>query len=658
MLRDENTFDELGRITQIEYPGGWLEIMTYFEPGHLKTLKSKKGATETTITMVYDAMYRLIKRDFASGTDTEYEWDAATRVTKMKDASGEKRYYYDDADRLTKVEQGPTGFVINTDHNYKIEYTWNAASQCTAKDLTVRTKSTLGWINTFTVDGQLDTVTNPDDEDTAHLYLSDGRLKKITLSTGSTREIFYQDTDSSHAYVSSKNKHLRKTLDKKSGGTVICSYDYELDPAGNRLSVTDKDSKYIKYGLDPKYQLTSETQWSAKVPGTRNLQYAYVMDANGNRLFQHKDGVVTSYTIGDNNEVTNISGIGAIDYDHYGSVIAYSDVTLTYDYERHMTHIEDESNHTDDHEYDGNGRRMRSKLNGAANWTHFIHDELTEQILCEYTLISSTFTIKSVNTYGIGLISTNRDSGTKRYFHFDGAADTVALTDSSQVVQDSYAYSAFGVSENSSGSSTNPFRFLGQFGCYDDSARGSVFGYVRMQGNYYLPQFDMHLGAQHNKPQPIFGESCSDKDMELIRGTLRELCKKLSSTRQEWLAFVKCIAVGPDCIGLKGGVSVGEAGFDDCLRGICNGAQVLFHCCHLGELCGSIVGPCYGKCAYTTNAIPITIVICPDAYAEAGCDKLSCIVLHELLHFCGVKGEVKCLNCVRALPGCGRSGSH
>ena len=31
---------------------------------------------------------------------------------------------------------------------------------------------------------------------------------------------------------------------------------------------------------------------------------------------------------------------------------------------------------------DGNGRKMASKLNNAANWTFFIHDELTEQISC------------------------------------------------------------------------------------------------------------------------------------------------------------------------------------------------------------------------------------------------------------------------------------
>ncbi|HMS57141.1 MAG TPA: hypothetical protein PKA27_17290, partial [Fimbriimonadaceae bacterium] len=102
------------------------------------------------------------------------------------------------------------------------------------------------WDYAFTDAGNLDTVTNPDSEVTKFEYLTDGRLKKITLrstagSNKATREFFYQDTNSSHAYVASKNKHLRKTLDKKQAGTVICSSDYDLDPTGNRLGRTDQD---------------------------------------------------------------------------------------------------------------------------------------------------------------------------------------------------------------------------------------------------------------------------------------------------------------------------------------------------------------------------------------------------------------------------------
>lgn len=46
---------------------------------------------------------------------------------------------------------------------------------------------------------------------------------------------------------------------------------------------------------------------------------------------------------------------------------------------------------------------MRSKLAGAADWTEFVHDEPTGEILIDYLLVSGTYTIKAVNTWGVGL---------------------------------------------------------------------------------------------------------------------------------------------------------------------------------------------------------------------------------------------------------------
>jgi RHS repeat-associated protein len=142
----------------------------------------------------------------------------------------------------------------------------------------------------------------------------------------------------------------------------------------------------------------------------------------------------------------------------------------------------------DTHEYDGNGRRMRSKLDNAANWTHFIHDELTENLICEFTLVSGTFTIKALNTYGLGLISSNRE-GTIRYFHFDGLGSTAHLTDASQNITDSYTYNAFGVPYTPSGSSVNPYRYVGQWGYYDDGAMGSSSGMLLLGVRYYWPKY-------------------------------------------------------------------------------------------------------------------------------------------------------------------------
>jgi len=370
-----------------------------------------------------------------------------------------------------------------------LEYAWNAASQLTQMKLTIRTQSAKTWDYAYLDDGELDTVTNPDADVTDHQYLSDGRLKKIVLDSTATREYFYQDTNDSHAYVAGKNSHLRKTLDKTSAAATICSFAYELDAAGIRRSITDKDSKYRAFGYDPKYQLKAETFWSAKVPGTRTDTLLWSYDGNGNRLTQHAGGVLTSYVYGLNNEMTD-AGADDFTYDHFGNTASIvGDQAFTYNFDNCMTQLEFlTSEAIDNHEYDGNMRRMRSKFNSAANWTNYIHDELTENLICEYTLISGTYSIKALNTYGLGLISSNRN-GTIRYFHFDGLGTTYHLSDTSQNVTDSYTYDAFGNALSATGTSTNPYRYVGQWGYYDDGAMGSSSGMLLLGVRYYWPQY-------------------------------------------------------------------------------------------------------------------------------------------------------------------------
>ncbi|HVL37999.1 MAG TPA: hypothetical protein VM328_01285, partial [Fimbriimonadaceae bacterium] len=456
-------------------PGGWQEFFTYFEPGHLKSKKNKQGAAETVVNYEYDDLYQLEKKDFPSGTDTEFETDAHGRRTNMKDASGEKRYSYDDADRLIEVVQGPIGFTEGTNENYKLEYTWNAASQRTEMTLTIRGLSPETWTYSYTDDGQLLKIMSQGASIEPE-FLDDGRLSLISLPNGAAREFFYQDTTDLHAYVSGKNRHLRKTLDKKSGGATICSFAYELDPAGNRLSVTDKDGKYKAFGYDPNYQLTAETKWSAKAPGTREGQEMYLYDPNGNRLLQFSDGVKKAYEYGPNNEMTE-AGDERFVYDEFGNLIAEGngpeEFEFFYDFESHMIEAKNTTQSTkDEFGYDGDGRRMWAFWDSGSDPVHFVYDELETAypaILAEYTLVSGTFTIKSLNTHapGIGLIYTDRE-GTFRYFHFDALGSTAALTDETETVTDTYAYTAFGVPTSTTGSSVNPFRYVGQYGYYED----------------------------------------------------------------------------------------------------------------------------------------------------------------------------------------------
>ncbi len=79
------------------------------------------------------------------------------------------------------------------------------------------------------------------------------------------------------------------------------------------------------------------------------------------------------------------------------------------------------------------------------------------------------------------LISERTPSGTY-YYLFDGLGSTIALTDSTGAVQNSYQYDPYGTVMSSSGSVANPYRFGGAYGAYTDST-----GLLKIGQRYYDP---------------------------------------------------------------------------------------------------------------------------------------------------------------------------
>jgi len=72
------------------------------------------------------------------------------------------------------------------------------------------------------------------------------------------------------------------------------------------------------------------------------------------------------------------------------------------------------------------------------------------------------------------LISQRRDGATS-YHHFDGQQSTRELTNASETVTDTYTYKAFGETVASSGTTTNPFRYVGWRGYYHDSETSDYY---------------------------------------------------------------------------------------------------------------------------------------------------------------------------------------
>jgi RHS repeat-associated protein len=72
--------------------------------------------------------------------------------------------------------------------------------------------------------------------------------------------------------------------------------------------------------------------------------------------------------------------------------------------------------------------------------------------------------------------------GGRYCYHFDGMGNTVAITDMSQNIVNSYAYEPFGLITNQSETIPQPFKFVGQYGVMADPS-----GLYYMRARYYDP---------------------------------------------------------------------------------------------------------------------------------------------------------------------------
>ena len=112
--------------------------------------------------------------------------------------------------------------------------------------------------------------------------------------------------------------------------------------------------------------------------------------------------------------------------------------------------------------------------------TIFVWDSVNDCVMSELDgsgAVQVTYT-NEPQQYG-GVISQRRGTTTSTY-HADALGSTRALSDSSGSVTDTYLNDAWGNSVASTGTTVNPFKWVGQYGYYTDSSTGQVYVRARM----------------------------------------------------------------------------------------------------------------------------------------------------------------------------------
>ncbi len=163
-----------------------------------------------------------------------------------------------------------------------------------------------------------------------------------------------------------------------------------------------------------------------------------------------------------------------------------------------------------------------------------------------------------------GRISSNRE-GVKRYFHFDALGSTRALTDSTGSVTDTYEYNAFGVLESSTGTSVNPYRYVGQWGYYDDGAMGSSSGLLHIADSYLLVPFGRFVSPPYISEFTVEqepGKKVKNGDLTCYNQTFRNCCTACGK------CFTKKMECGPFVARLGGAPSEWRCGdvIECCVR--------------------------------------------------------------------------------------------
>ncbi|MBV6390993.1 MAG: hypothetical protein KPEEDBHJ_00197 [Anaerolineales bacterium] len=534
-------YNERGMLEKTTYEGGVFTSQTYDAANRLVTSTDENGITTRS---VYNAASQLSSVTLADGTSDEatvqYEYNAAGQLTRMIDAMNHAtQFEYNAAGQQVKK--------ILPDLSFE-EYGYNAAGNQVSHRLTDGNTNTFTYdlMNRLTeisyFDGQYAnfTYTNAGQRDTASTRVSSpaipqvydysydtfGRLdgveypdgRDITYTYNANNQILTMTTPggtTSYGYdalsrLTSVNgttfeydalglltdEHLSNgvttsygyddlnrltNITQQLGSTLIGSYVYTLDDAGNRLSVNEMGGQSIHWTYDDLYRLKSETR---KNGATIVAQSSFTYDLTGNRLSQTVDGVMTSYTY---NELDQMLTAGSVqyEYDDRGNLKKEIDgsqiAQYNYDAANRLANVITPDGTTITNSYDADGRRVKQTVNAQVTTYLWDATSLYGDVVLETTGgVSTSYTLA-----GTQLISQTRNGSTSYYLQ-DGQGSTRALTNSAGAVTDTYSYTAFGEIYNQTGTTANSYLYTGQQ--FDPST-----GLYSLRARFYNPSWGRFL---------------------------------------------------------------------------------------------------------------------------------------------------------------------
>lgn len=365
-LNTTYTYNGLGDLTQLTSPDTGTTLYTYDSGGNRKT---QTDARNETATYSYNALNRLTGIAYATpALNVSYAYDtnqavctASTekfskgRLTKLTDASGTTQYCYDRFGNLVRKVQTTNGIA-----------------------LTVR--------YTYTLAGNLKTVTYPDGALVTYTRDAQGRITQATTKPAGTttnqvvvKQIAYAPFGPAVSWKYGNNRILLRPLNQDYRPTAIhdagvggLSVGFQYDPIGNLTQLTPGASAIPQVKLD--YDALSRlTAFKDGLTDVAIETYAY--DTTGNRQSVTNSAGTKTYTYQTTSHRLSQVGTEARTYDAAGNTTAIGGVAkeFAYDATGRMSQVNAGGVATMNYQYNGKGEQVRKYL-GTAN-TYTVYDE-------------------------------------------------------------------------------------------------------------------------------------------------------------------------------------------------------------------------------------------------------------------------------------------
>lgn len=441
------TYDDMGRLTSESTVSGGTKCYEYNELNVRKKITNARGQIRQVF---HDAMGRITGYASPEGS-VSYTYDANGNVLTVIDSHGTITRTYDALNRVTSY----------TDTYGKvIRYEYDAVGNLSKLIYPDNTAVTYA----YDANRNLIRVTDWANRVTSYTYDENNRVVGVSKPDGSVTSTVYDN-----------KQRVTSTVEKTADGTVISGFEYQYDDLSRivKENVLVNSTK-ICYNYDALGRVLSKAVKSLSdnsVISTENFTY----DAAGNIT----DAPESCFLYDTNNRLTTFNG-NAVSYDMDGNLLDNGVQSFVYDSANRLVSV-------DGHAYTYNAEDVRIRnLCECCEDTTYMYDTngKLSKLLVKTTNGSTTKYI-----YGRGLIG-EEVGNVFRTYHFDCRGSTIAITDVSGNITDTFAYDTYGKLTGRTGTSEVIFGYNGRDGVVTDDN-----GLIYMRARYYSPEMKRFINA-------------------------------------------------------------------------------------------------------------------------------------------------------------------